>query len=589
MSDLTRRWFDASHWPRVKALVWPFRRRVTVLALSSFLTGGLEALFLVVVTRTALAIADGESAVTLVGDAAFSRGVVVATAAGLLAGRVLVSLWGVRLSVGLWVSISNRLRQRLATAYLHATWAVQQGEQAGRLQQLVTSFAQIAIGVVASLSSTVSAALSLAAMLVVAVVVDPLATLLVIVVLLVLAVALAPIRTRIKLRSRRAAQTQLAFSAAVAELGELGLEMQAFGVRDQFSERISGLIIEESRERGRAMAMSGALPQLYVSMAFLAVLAALVVVTSTGVDQLAELGAVMLVMLRSLSYGQQLQTAAGMMMQSIPSLEELDTTLERYAANPAVSGTVAIDRIGPIEFDNVSFSYKAGTLTLQDVSLRIEPGEIIGVIGPSGAGKSTLAQLLLGLRQPDSGRITVGGVDLADVDRRSWSPRVAFVAQDAELFTGTITENIRFFRDGIDDEKVRAAATAASIATDIDALPDGFDTHLGVRAIRLSGGQRQRLSIARALAGDPELLVLDEPTSALDPGSEGVIRDTLESLRGSVTVVVIAHRMSTVEICDRIAVIDGGRLVALDSPARLASASEFYRDALVASGIDTSA
>ena len=130
---------------------------------------------------------------------------------------------------------------------------------------------------------------------------------------------------------------------------------------------------------------------------------------------------------------------------------------------------------------------------------------------------------------------------------------VSFVPQDPALFTGSVAENIRFFRDGIDDDDLRRAAQQANVLADITALPQGFDTHLGERGGGLSGGQRQRLSIARALAGSPSLLVLDEPTSALDGQSEQLIRDTILGLRGQVTVVVIAHRMSTIDMCDRIA------------------------------------
>jgi len=161
------------------------------------------------------------------------------------------------------------------------------------------------------------------------------------------------------------------------------------------------------------------------------------------------------------------------------------------------------------------------------------------------------------------------------------------VAQDANLITGTVAENIRFFRDDIDEDAVRDSAARANVLRDIDALPEGFDAHLGERASRLSGGQRQRLSIARALAGDPALLVLDEPTSALDGRSEGLIRDTLGELRGKVTVVIIAHRMSTLDICDRIMVIEDGRLTALGTPGDLARDSDFYRNAMATAGIAT--
>ncbi|MSV90237.1 MAG: ATP-binding cassette domain-containing protein, partial [Actinobacteria bacterium] len=222
---------------------------------------------------------------------------------------------------------------------------------------------------------------------------------------------------------------------------------------------------------------------------------------------------------------------------------------------------------------------------LKELTFLIKTGEVVGVVGPSGAGKSTLVQLLLGLREPTSGAIEIDGINLRDVDRASWNSRVAFVAQDATLFTGTVADNIRFFRSTVSDSDLRDAATQANLLNEIEHLPDGFDTFLGERGTRLSGGQRQRLSIARALAGRPEFLILDEPTSALDSHSEALIRDTIASLRSKVTVVIIAHRMSTIDMCDRIIVIEQGQMTAFETPEVLRSTSGFYRLALERSGM----
>ena len=157
--------------------------------------------------------------------------------------------------------------------------------------------------------------------------------------------------------------------------------------------------------------------------------------------------------------------------------------------------------------------------------------------------------------------------------------------QAAVLFTGTVAENIRFFREGLDDDALRRAAAQANFLRDISALPQGFDTHLGERGSQLSGGQRQRLSIARALVGEPDLLVLDEPTSALDGQSEALIRKTLVDLHGRVTVVIIAHRMSTLDLCDRIAVVEDGRLTGLGTPEAVRATNAFYREALAVAGL----
>ena len=164
-------------------------------------------------------------------------------------------------------------------------------------------------------------------------------------------------------------------------------------------------------------------------------------------------------------------------------------------------------------------------------------------------------------------------------------PPVSFVAQDALLLSGTVADNIAFFREEIDSRDIERAARQANIHDEIVAMPNGFDSDVGERGSRLSGGQRQRVSIARALAGGPQLLIMDEPTSALDVRSDSLIRQTIAELKGRVTVVIIAHRMSTLDVCDRIMILQNGHLKAIDTPAALARDNDFYRESLELSGM----
>ena len=576
----------------MRALVQPYRFDLVVIGITSFIGGLVEGAFLVLVTRLGLAVTDGSDDIGKVfGIELTTRAGVVVVALGLVLLRLAVGILGTVRATGLTARVRLDLRHRLATAYLDASWGVQQSEPAGHLTQLVTAFANEAVRTVSALGTSLSAALSLVALIGGALWIDPVATLAILVALVVLGSVLAPVRKRIRQRSAAAAAAQLEFSSAVSELGELGLEMQAFGVKGRFGDRIDDLMGEEVRARRAADTIGASLPIIYTSLAYIAVLGGLAVVGLAGQGEVSSLGAVMLVLLRSLTYGQQLQVSSASMMQSLPFLERMDEAIERYDAAKASGGAEVPAAVMPIELRDVSFAYGADTdghraLSLDGVSTTLAAGETIGVIGPSGAGKSTLVQLLLGVRDPTAGSVLVGGVDLAQVDRTWWTGRVAFVAQDALLFTGTVAENIRFFRDGIDDEAVRRAAGQAHVLAEVEALPDGFGSHLGERASQLSGGQRQRLSIARALAGRPELLILDEPTSALDVRSESLIRQTLTDLRGEATVVIIAHRMSTLDMCDRLLVVEGGKLVASGSPHELREGNEFYRQALELSGLE---
>ena len=572
-------------WAAVRSLVRPHRVTVFGITVAAFLGGIVEAAFLVMVTRVALAVADGRDQSGLLAGWTVSIGEAVGIGVVLVAVRLVLALVGASLSTGLSAAVRSSMRSRLSSAYLRASWATQESEPSGRLAQLMTAFTNESVGAVTALALTITAALSLSALVLGALLVDPVATVAIVAALLVLGTILAPVRRRIRVRARTSAAAQLELASAVSELGALGLEMQTYGVRERFAERIDQLGELEVRARRRADLLRSALPAIYTSLAYGALLGGLALAGLAGSGKLSSLGAVMLVMLRSLTYGQQLQVASGMMMGSMPFLERFEATVAGYEATRASGGTEVPARPGRIEVDAVTFAYTEDRKVLDGVSFALDPGETVGVIGPSGAGKSTLVQLLLGVRDPTAGRVRVGGHDLRAVDRDWWTSRSAFVAQEALLFTGTVAENIRFFRDGLDDDDVRRAARLAHVLADIDALPDGFDTHLGERGAQLSGGQRQRVSIARALAGRPELLILDEPTSALDVNSEALIRRTIAELHDEVTVVIIAHRLSTLEMCDRLLVVEGGRLVAAGPRDELAEGNEFYRHALELSGL----
>jgi ATP-binding cassette, subfamily B, bacterial len=572
-------------WRILSTLTRRYRRRMGLLALSSFAGAILEAGFLVLVTTTVLALAaDQESIGPYLGHT-IPIGTALAIAAFAVATRLGLNLVTVRISAGLAASVRTDQRQRLSHAYLRASWGVQHGEAAGRLQELLTSFVWRVNNAVTALTTGVTAALSLAAFLATGISVDAASTLAVLGVLALLGAVMAPVRRAIRRRAAQSAANDLAFANAVSELGSLGQEMQTFGVQTQFVNRIDDLIRSTSQSLRRVQWLQGSLTPLYTTFAYTALLMGIGVLMVVGVGDLSAVGSVTLLMLRSLSYGQQLLAVSGTIASSLPSLERLEATMDTYEANTASQGAVTPAGVTPLDMQSVSFAYTAQRPALTALSARIDHGEVIGIIGPSGAGKSTLAQLLLGLRDPSQGHILVSGVDLTTVDRQWWTRRVAFVPQDALLLTGTVAENIRFVRDDIGEAALREAAAQANVLADITALPEGFDTHLGERGSQLSGGQRQRLSIARALAGRPELLVLDEPTSALDGESESLIRDTIAGLQGRITVVIIAHRMSTLDMCDRIMVIEDGRMTALDTPDALREKSEFYRRALVVAGI----
>ncbi|MDN5918801.1 MAG: ABC transporter ATP-binding protein/permease [Pseudonocardia sp.] len=213
-----------------------------------------------------------------------------------------------------------------------------------------------------------------------------------------------------------------------------------------------------------------------------------------------------------------------------------------------------------LAFDAVTFAHGDRTV-LEDLSLSVPEGQRLAVVGPSGAGKSTLLQLLARFYDVDAGAVRVGGVDVREIDTEVLMAQIAIVFQDVYLFDGTIEENVRLGRPDADDAQVRAAATAARLDDVIERLPAGWATNVGEGGALLSGGERQRVSIARALLKDAPIVLLDEVTSALDPVNEAAVHDGIERLMAGRTVVMVAHRMRTVQRADRVAFLEGGRIV----------------------------
>ncbi|MCC6805551.1 MAG: thiol reductant ABC exporter subunit CydD, partial [Anaerolineae bacterium] len=235
-----------------------------------------------------------------------------------------------------------------------------------------------------------------------------------------------------------------------------------------------------------------------------------------------------------------------------------------------------------IRYENVAYAYDGGDRpALDGLSFEIAPGERVALVGASGGGKSTAAALLLRFLSPDSGRITVDGIDLANLNADDWRKRIAWVAQSPYLFNASAADNIRLGSPDAPLDAVIAAARAAEAHDFIAALPQGYDTVLGERGSRLSGGQAQRIAIARAFLRDAPLLVLDEMTAYLDAATEAAVQTALRRLLTGRTALVIAHRLHTIRDVDRIVVVDAGRAVETGTHADLLATHGAYR-ALVA-------
>jgi ATP-binding cassette, subfamily B, bacterial len=256
--------------------------------------------------------------------------------------------------------------------------------------------------------------------------------------------------------------------------------------------------------------------------------------------------------------------------------EALPALLIPHELRDHPEATPLIKRGARVVFENISFRYTDGHQVFSNVNLHFQPGERVGLVGRSGSGKSTLFALLQRFYDPQGGRILVDGQDISKVMQESLREAMAVVPQDISMFRRTVMENIRYGRPNATDEMVLAAAIAARCHF-IEELPNGFATLVGERGLKLSGGQRQRIAIARAFLRDAPLLLMDEATSSLDSESEEAIREAVNRLMQGRTVIIIAHRLSTVRNLDRIVVLQEGRVIEDGSPDQLITNGKHYR------------
>jgi ATP-binding cassette subfamily B protein len=474
--------------------------------------------------------------------------------------------------------VARGLRTRIFRAFAHASWDTQSRDREGTLQELMSSQTAQATGGALQATGIVNLTITFLILMGTAVALNPAAAGLVFVIAVGMFAVLRPIRRRGGRRARELSKAQLAFAGGIAEANRLAEETQVFGVEEAQVQRVSGLIMRCRNLYYKTQVILKLVPNLYQSLIYLLLIVALAALYIVGAGHAASLGAVVLLDMRAAQNGQSIQSAYQGLQLSLPFIDRLHGSVERYEASRPVHGEEELSGVHSLAFENVSFAYNPGRPVLTDVSFHVDEGEAIGVVGPSGAGKSTLIQLLLQLRVPLEGRYLVNDVPVQQFTREDWHRLVAYVPQEPRLLHASVADNIRFFRE-ISDEEIERAARLARIHDDIAGWAKGYDTIVGPRADAVSGGQQQRICLARALAARPRVLVLDEPTSALDPNSETLIGESLIGLKNEMTLFIIAHRMSTLDMCDRVMVILDGQLVAFDTKAELKEHNQYYRNA----------
>jgi ATP-binding cassette, subfamily B, bacterial len=566
--------------------VGPDRPMLTPVVALSLVVGVIEALLLYLVAKLALSLSTGITTVDLGAGPLRDHAVPIRPVVlGTLALVVLVSLLAIPLSrTAADVSAATlvRLRSAFTDGFLHSSWSYRSSLPEGHLQELLGEYCTRAERLVQQLSTIVVSVCGMALLILAAIIIAPVPGLVTLVGLSVVGLMLLPLTQRLRTGSSVYVDINKDLSSEVAQTSRVAVEIASFRVEQPVAEELSVGIDASGVALAKFRTISRLTPMLYQYGA-LGLIVAMIGVVVLLHQSLTAVAPVLLLIIRALSYVKQLQTATQVGNEVLPYVLAIEVELAELEANRAVTGVTPLDHLTRLSFESVSFEYLADQPVLVDVELAIDQGEAVGFVGPSGGGKSTLTQLLLQLRRPTTGRIAVGGaqpegVGLDDVSPASWARLVGLVPQDNQLISGTVADNIRFYRAEFTLDQVTTAGRAAHLHDEIEALPDGYQTRIGPGARNLSGGQRQRLGIARALLGQPEMLVLDEPTSALDQRSEQLIQRTLQELKGTTTLVIVAHRPATLEVCDRIlrvqdhhvtevGLADGRAALALDDEA----------------------
>lgn len=572
-------------WSQIRYLLSTMPLAIAGLVVFSVAAGLAEAGVLAVLAEAALLIAKHQSHIaTTVGPVRLHASISAVLALGVGLALARLALGFVTSFIPAWISTSMQatLRSELFDAFTQASWDVQSRDREGHFQELVTNHINGATQAYAVAANLITAFMTFLVLVISAVALSPFAALGIILVAGTLAAVLRPLGNLGQRRADALSHGWLAYAGGVNEAVRLAEEAHVFGAETHQRERLDAFIASFRRPNLHVNWLANLVSSVYQSLIYLLLVVSLLVLYAAAPANLGALGVVVLMLVRSGSYGQSVQLAIQMLRQSQPYVDRLRAAERTYRESTPLVGATPLGRLETLELRDVSFSYDRAVPALKHLNLEVAGGETVGVVGPSGAGKSTLVQILLGLRTPTSGDYLINGTSVSEYTRESWRKAFAYVPQEPRLLHASVTENIRFFRD-IPAEAVQRAAIDAGIHDDIMSWSAGYDTIVGPRADAISGGQQQRICLARALAADPALLILDEPTSALDPLAEQVIQDSLKRLRSNLTLLIVAHRMSTLEICERVLVIVDGEVEAFGSVAELLSYDGYYRSALTAS------
>lgn len=583
---------QSSPWKQYRPYFAPHLPSMVFIAGASFITGVSESAMLVLIANIALSVSDGAAGPSLdlkigpVDASGLNPRIGLALALVLAIVRFVGQLVVARLGAGLTALATAEARNAVFADYASASWEEQSRRRESDIQDLLGRHVNRIVGAISAITKSFGTAILALTLFASAIMIDPVAAALLVVAGIGLFSLIRPMTIKAKELSRLQSTAGREYAARTLQALAMSQEIRAFGVDPIVSKQLADVAAKEIEPTRRAYVLRELVSTTYQSAAVLLLIGGLWIVNFVVDRPIASLGAIVIILVRALNLLSGLQSSYHTIVESVPFIDRVEEERASFRANQPHAGTIDVGSPDLLRLEDVSYSYDGKHDALSNVSFTVERGEAVGIIGPSGSGKSTLIQILLRLREPGTGRYLLGEVDAADVSDETWFSKVSFVPQDSRVIEGSVADNIAFYRTAA-LEQIVAAARRAHLHDEIMAMPDGYDTELGSRGGALSGGQRQRLSIARALLREPAVLVLDEPTSALDMRSEALVHRTFTELKGKTTIFVIAHRLSTLNTCDRLMVLGSGHLQAFGRREEIQAESAFYRDALALSHVRT--
>lgn len=469
------------------------------------------------------------------------------------------------------------MRRSLFSSMINARWPFLSRQHIGNLEQLLTTNTSNASQLFGNMSASALVVSKMLMYIIVAVNVSRWVAVFSLVAAAAIFFVLKPIFYRSRLIGRDSERTNRGLAHFVGEhvigmkaLKAMALEEPVIAKANVFFEQIRSLNFRSLLLRSNIQVVVQLSGVLFVGIVFA------VMYRSPGFS-IAAFGVIVYAMNQIFSQIQAGQTQLHTITTLLPYTSEALSYLDRAQENEEARGGDKDFSIQQgLEFRDISFTYPERGEVLSRVSFVLPKGSLTGIIGPSGSGKTTVADLLLRLIEPQKGTILVDDLDAREIPVKAWRTHIGYVAQDAVLLNDTIASNISFYSSALTREDVIEAAKLANVHDFIESLPEGYETRIGDRGILLSGGQRQRVALARVLVRKPELLVLDEATSSLDSESERAIQKAIEGLHGDITVVVIAHRLTTVSGADQLIVLKDGKIAEEGSPKELLTRRDSY-------------